>query len=56
MVGEIFMIMRRNDTGTYSGTRKVSGFYNYEEGRKVSVSKKEYKISPKLKNILKNTK
>lgn len=39
-----------------SSVRKTRGFYNYEEGRKVSVSKEEYKIPSSLRRALDNYK
>lgn len=33
--------------------RKIKTFYNYEKGKKIKVSKQNYNISKKLKQILK---
>lgn len=31
-----------------NGKRKVSGFYSREEGKKISISKKEHKVMPEI--------
>lgn len=47
---------RMKGTKRFTDSRKIRGFYSYEEGRKVSVSKTEYKIPSVIKRALKNCK